>query len=148
LDSHSTRCAALMSIHPEFANRIIGGQKLVEFRRRAASRPVTHILIYATSPVSAVIGVAQVERLERASPRALWDIFGAVGGIGRGDFFRYFSGVEEGFAYVLEKTWSCAVPVPLGRQGLPRSAPQAFQYVHSRTLAAVLDGAEIVAGAA
>jgi predicted transcriptional regulator len=127
-----------MSIHPEFAARILAGEKLVEFRRRGAARHLTHILIYATSPICAVVGVAEVERTERGSPGALWESFGNVGGISRSDFFSYFSGVLEGAAYVLGETWLCAIPASLGRQGLPCTAPQAFQYVDARALDAVL----------
>ena len=138
MDSHSTRCAALMSIHPEFARRIVGGEKLVEFRRRSAARDVSHILVYATAPVSAVVAVAEIERVERASPSILWESFGNVGGIERGVFLRYYAGVTEGIAYVIGRVWSCAVPLALGRFGLPRSAPQAFQYVSAETLDAIL----------
>jgi predicted transcriptional regulator len=131
-----------MSIHPEYASRILAGEKRVEFRRRPPARSITHIVIYATSPVRAVVGVAEVERLERGSPDRLWKDFGDKGGIQRAAFFRYFSGRDEGFAYVVCRTWSCTQPVPLGRQGLPSTAPQAFRYVNSHALKAVLDRAE------
>lgn len=128
-----------MSIHPEFAGRILAGEKLVEFRRRSAARPLTHILIYATSPICAVVGVAEIARVEHGSPQSLWAAFRDVGGIGRPEFFSYFAGVAEGAAYVLKRIWLCGTPVPLGRHGLPRVAPQAFQYVDAPALTAVLE---------
>jgi predicted transcriptional regulator len=128
-----------MSIRPEFASRLLSGEKRVEFRRRPAARSVTHILIYATSPVCAVVGVAEVERLEHGTPQSLWRAFGSVGGIERSDFFQYFANADQGCAYVVRKTWRCT-PVRLGRKGLPATAPQAFQYVRPSTLEAVLDG--------
>jgi len=128
-----------MSIHPQFASRILAGEKLVEFRRRPPAKTITHIVIYATSPVKGVVGVAEVERLHRDSPHRLWAEFGEVGGIARADFFRYFAGTDEGFAYVVRRTWSCNAPLPLGREGLPPTAPQAFRYVNSRALDAVLE---------
>jgi predicted transcriptional regulator len=130
-----------MSIHPEFADRILRGEKRVEFRRRAAAKQVTHIVIYATSPVRAVVGVAEIERVEHASPSSLWSSFGAVGGIGRSDFFNYFEGVVQGSAYVVKRAYCCAKPVPLGVDGLPETPPQAFQYVGDQTLDAVLNHA-------
>lgn len=127
-----------MSIRPEFATRLLAGDKRVEFRRRPAARGVTHILIYATSPVRAVVGVAEVERLECASPRKLWSTFSDVAGIERDDFFAYFEGVTTGCAYVVKRIWSCA-PRPLGRHGLPKTPPQAFQYVDAKTLNIILN---------
>jgi len=135
-----------MSIRPEFAARLLAGEKQVEFRRRPAARGVTHILIYATSPVRAVVGVAEVERLERASPRELWSAFADVAGIARSDFFAYFAGTRMGCAYVVKRIWSCSPPTSLGRHGLPRTAPQAFQYIGGKTLEAVLNRS-VVAGA-
>lgn len=127
-----------MSIHPQFAHRIISGDKLVEFRRRPLGRLTTHIVVYATAPVQAVIGVAEVERVVHASPAALWRAFSSVGCIERAAFFAYFTGVTSGFAYVLGKVRGCD-PLPLGREGLPSKAPQAFQYLDVATLDAVLD---------
>lgn len=130
-----------MSIHPEYADRILRGEKQVEFRRRPAAKAITHIVIYATSPVRAVVGVAEIERVEHASPRALWSSFGDVGGIGRSAFFEYFNGRAQGSAYVVRRTYSCASPVPLGVDGLPDSPPQAFQYVGDSALDAILSRA-------
>lgn len=129
MDSKPTTSSALMSIRPEFAERILNGEKQVEFRRRPIGDHVTQILIYATSPVRAVVGVAQIESRRCASPRALWAAFQNVGGIRRQDFLGYFAGVSEGYAYVLSGVRSCDPPLPLGVGGLPPRAPQAFQYV-------------------
>jgi predicted transcriptional regulator len=126
-----------MSIHPMFAERILRGEKLVEFRRRPVGGHVTHIVIYATAPVRAVVGVAEINGVRQASPAVLWKAFGRVGGIERAKFFEYFEGVVEGFAYVLGGARFCA-PLRLGSDGLPPRAPQAFQYLEARTLEAVL----------
>jgi predicted transcriptional regulator len=127
-----------MSIHPEFARRILSGEKQVEFRRRPLGRHVTHIVIYATAPVSAVIGVAEIQNVQRESPAQLWARFSDVGGIGRERFFAYFAGAREGFAYVLRQAQACESPLRLGKVGLPPKPPQAFQYLATRTLEAVL----------
>lgn len=134
VDSRSARCVALMAIRPEFASRLLSGEKRVEFRRRSPTRVLTHIAIYATSPVQAVVGVIEIARIERDSPARLWGKFSDVGGIAKGDFFAYFDGVTEGFAYVVRKVWECSPPRQLGRGGLPKTPPQAFQYLDVTTL--------------
>lgn len=40
---------ALISIHPQFAEAIVGGNKRVEFRKTALRSDVNHALIYSTS---------------------------------------------------------------------------------------------------
>jgi predicted transcriptional regulator len=131
-----------MAIHPKFAERILSSAKRVEFRRRSTSRAVTHLVIYATSPICAVVGVAEIKRLERGSPGHLWASFHDVGGIDRDSFFAYFSGTTEGCAYVLGSVWKCAPPIPLGNDGLPQKPPQAFQYVEDGALQALLGKAK------
>ncbi len=127
-----------MSIHPRFAEGILRGEKLVEFRRRPLGRRATHIVIYATAPTRAVVGVAEIERAESGTPSALWEAFASVAGIARSEFFEYFSGTDEGFAYVLGRVRICSAPLMLGRSGLPTRPPQAFQYLDARTLDVVI----------
>lgn len=131
MDRESARCVALMSIKPQFAFRLLSGEKRVEFRRRSTAKTITHIVVYATQPVGAVVGVLEVEDLAQGTPRALWRTFSNVGGIKRADFFAYFSGSTTGVAYVVGKAWSCVEARELGKLGLPKVPPQAVQYLNS-----------------
>lgn len=135
-----------MSIHPCYAERILSGEKKVEFRRRPLARPVSHIVIYATSPICAVVGVSEIREVICASPRALWESYAAVAGISRSDFFRYFEGRDQGVAFVFRSVVSCRSPLPLGSAGLPDSPPQAFQYLSSTTLREVVKRGRATAG--
>jgi len=134
MDRESARCVALMSIKPHFAFRLLSGEKRVEFRRRCAAKKITHIVVYATRPVGAVVGVLEVENLAQGTPRSLWRDFSEVGGIERADFFEYFSGSSSGVAYIVGKAWSCVEARELGKFGLPRVPPQALQYLSYSTV--------------
>lgn len=49
----------LLSIHPEFADAILDGEKRWEYRKVAPTRgPPYRIVLYATAPVKAAVGVA------------------------------------------------------------------------------------------
>lgn len=132
MDSDSTEQIALMSIRPEFALRLMAGDKLAEFRRAAPTRPISHVVVYASHPVSAIIGMFEVARIDEASPHRLWQAFSGVAGIGRDAFFKYFSGRKSGFALVVKKTQKLKRPVPLGGPGLPTRPPQSFMYLDSK----------------
>ncbi len=134
MDSDSNRCVALMAIKPHFAFRLLTGQKRVEFRRRPTAKRLTHIVVYATQPVSAVVGVLEIAERTTASPASLWRQFARVGGIPRADFFEYFSGSSVGVAYSVHHAWSYGEALELGRAGLPRVAPQAYQYLSFETM--------------
>ena len=82
---------ALLSIHPRHAEAILQGEKLVELRRTAVARDVTHVLIYATAPVQAVVGWFDVEGVDVDSKTGIWDAHGAVAGVTRQEFRDYFA---------------------------------------------------------
>jgi predicted transcriptional regulator len=50
----------LLSIHPTYVEKIVGGMKTVELRRRFAEdvAPGAILLIYSTSPTQALVGSA------------------------------------------------------------------------------------------
>lgn len=87
---------ALLSVHPEFASALLDGTKQVEFRKRALAPDVTHVAIYATRPVSRVVGVFSIDGQVTAPPSELWREFAEVAGISRPKFFDYFSGKPRG----------------------------------------------------
>lgn len=82
---------ALISIHPRFVEAILNGTKTIEFRRRWTSRPVTHLVIYSTSPVKRIVAVAPIVEVVSASPTALWKLAQQVGGgLSRAELYGYF----------------------------------------------------------
>jgi predicted transcriptional regulator len=98
----------LMSIRPEFAERIFDGEKRVELRRqRPRLEPGDVVLVYTTSPHQAVRGAFEVQRVVSKSVPSMWRTFGPQLGVSRGDYDRYFEGCE--FAHGIEigavRTW-------------------------------------------
>lgn len=125
------RRVALMSIRSEYAERLLAGTKRVEFRRRGPKEDIDQILVYATMPVGALVGVLEVVRTERAAPEVLWNAFRGVSGIEEDAFFRYFEGVDVGDALVIGRVWRLKFPVALPAAGLSPRAPHSFCYVDS-----------------
>lgn len=63
----------LLSIHPEFADAIFDGRKHFEFRRVIFKECVDEIVVYATAPISRVVGVFLVDDIYEGSPTELWE---------------------------------------------------------------------------
>jgi predicted transcriptional regulator len=61
----------LVSLHPRHASNILSGEKTVELRRRFPERHMRGALalIYSTSPVQAIVGVARGFNLGSTSDR-------------------------------------------------------------------------------
>ncbi|MGM7777434.1 hypothetical protein ACSVHC_15640 [Arthrobacter sp. KNU-44] len=120
---------ALMSIRPEFADAILSGGKVVEFRKRPVADDVSHVLIYATMPVGSLVGWFTVREQQTMSPRRLWSAFRAVGGISKSRFFEYFDQREHGTGILVDTAARFPEPVPLTELGASLRPPQSFQYL-------------------
>lgn len=120
---------ALMSIRPEFANAILSGEKVVEFRKRPVADDVSHVLIYATMPVGSLVGWFAVRGQKTMSPKGLWSTFRAVGGISKSRFFEYYDQREHATGILVDTAARFPEPVPLTELGTSLRPPQSFQYL-------------------
>lgn len=121
----------LMSIKPRWADAIMAGRKRVEFRRARFGRPVTHVIVYSSSPVQSVIGYFEVDGVTEDDPRALWREHAAEGEIEQPEFEAYYDGTDRGVAIHVGRVHKLADPVPLAwvvPSGVP---PQSFIYARA-----------------
>lgn len=124
----------MMSIHPRHAEAILSGEKRFEFRRRiwASGTDVGAVYIYATSPVSAVVGVFDCGRIHETfgqDARWLWTQTMHRAGITREEFFSYFAGASSCYAISVLNARRLS-PQPLSAFGLGRP-PQSWQYLEA-----------------
>lgn len=118
----------LMSIKPHWADAIMRGRKRVEFRRARLGRTISHVVVYATSPVQRVVGFFEVEDITEAEPTVLWEMFAAVGAIGEAAFTEYYGGKAEGVAIQVGRVTRLADPVRLVEVVPGAVAPQGYLY--------------------
>lgn len=135
--SGATGRVALMSIHPHHADAILAGEKLVEFRKRALAPDVETVLLYATSPVRAVVGWFTVGGTIKKNPKDLWQDTQDVGGISRTAFEKYYSGCEEAVGLLIEDAERLTAPIPLSKLDPRPAVPQSFNYVSGTVLSQV-----------
>ena len=64
----------VLSIKPQFANKIFDGTKKFEFRKAIfKNQNVTSVLVYASSPVQKVIGEFEIGEIFNFDLKTLWD---------------------------------------------------------------------------
>jgi predicted transcriptional regulator len=131
---HPTANVALLSIRPEYAQAIMDGRKAVEFRRTLFRRPVSHVVVYASSPLKQVLGFFEVRGIEEDSPEQLWKRHGTRGCVERRWYDEYFARDDRAVAIVVGRVCKAREPLPLKSLGGPSVAPQSFTYVNSRVL--------------
>jgi predicted transcriptional regulator len=118
----------LISINPEFVQKIINGEKRFEFRTRVAKKNVKKIIIYCTFPTMMVLAEAEIKNVLACGPEELWEKTSHYAGISKERFFKYFAGRKTAYAYELGKVTSFEKGKSLSDYGC-KTAPQSFVYV-------------------
>lgn len=88
----------LLSIKPKYANAILAGEKLVEFRKLAFKKEIERVYIYSSSPEQRIIGYFTIEDIISDTPKELWRKYSSVGSISQEDFFEYFADKDIGYS--------------------------------------------------
>ena len=118
----------LLSIKPEYVQRILIGEKKFEFRKRLANKPVDTIVMYATSPVMKIVGEVKVKGVLENAPSVLWEQTKKNAGITRKKYREYFAGCKRAFAYELGEVVKYEKNFSLEEIGI-NHAPQSFVYL-------------------
>lgn len=119
----------LLSIKPEFAEKIFNGTKKYEFRRSVfKNTEVTTIVVYASSPVQRVIGEFEIDKIINDNIQNLWDNTKKYSGISKNYFFEYFNNKEKGYAIKIKKTKRYKKSLSL-KDNFNANPPQSFMYL-------------------
>ena len=92
----------VLSLKPRFAEAILAGVKTVEVRRTEPKIVIpTRALLYAASPVRALLGTCIITSVRSTDLAALWREYGSDAALSHEVFLRYFEGVDVGTAMTL-----------------------------------------------
>jgi predicted transcriptional regulator len=120
----------LLSIKPQFAERIFNGSKRYEFRRVLfRSTSVTTVVVYASSPIKRVIGEFTVGGILRLRKQALWRKTKNHAGIEKRHFDLYFAGRRTAFAIKVSRPERYPNPISLDSAFAFERPPQSFRYL-------------------
>jgi predicted transcriptional regulator len=119
----------LLSIKPEFADKIFDGTKKFEFRRTIFSKThINTVIVYASSPVQRVIGEFEISQVLFDDIDTLWRRTREYAGIDEDYFFKYFSDRHKGYAIEIKKVKKYKNPMQL-QERFQIQPPQSFAYI-------------------
>lgn len=121
-------CQMLLSINPEYVERILNGTKRYEYRKFKCRESVDKIIIYATTPWKQVVGEAEIEYIIEDDILSVWRQTKEYSGISYKFFRKYYKGKKKAIAYRLKNVVTYEEPLTLQDFGV-LSAPQSFQYL-------------------
>lgn len=121
----------LLSIKPEFAEKIFDGSKQYEFRRTIfKNKDIKKVVVYASFPVQKVIGEFEIEHIIKENLECLWEQTKTDSGISEELFFKYFTNKKEGFAIKIINTIKYTRPKCI-KADFNATPPQSFLYLQS-----------------
>ena len=127
--SSTTRSVALLSIRPEYVERILDGTKRVEFRKTRLSSDLKYVVVYCTSPVKRVVAFFRVAAIVHGAPKEIWAQYRSIAGISHAFFRDYYQKSNNAVAIEVDQVFQLRTPIPLRDLDAELSPPQSFQYV-------------------
>ena len=122
----------LMSVKPEYVEKILTGSKLVEIRKRFSDRRLgARAVLYASSPQKAIVGEAVVRRITFGSPEEIWEKFGGYIGCSVKDYRAYVGSAAKISAIEFEDVIPYREPLSLSQMshliGDDLTPPQSYK---------------------
>ena len=122
----------LLSIKPEYVEKIFTGEKKFEYRKSIFSRKnVKTVVIYCTMPVGKVVGEFQIGEILSAPPVEIWGITKEFAGVNEFFFHEYFKDKNLAHAIQIENIIVYNQAKTLNEILRNNTAPQSFCYLDS-----------------
>jgi len=119
----------LLSIKPEYSQKIFNGQKKYEFRRRRPKSTVKTVIVYVSSPIQHIVGGFSVRRIHSGSPNFIWEKCKDSSGIEKDDYLNYCNGTDIVHAFEIEETFELKQPINPFKILSDFKPPQNFLYL-------------------
>ncbi|HEI6963561.1 TPA: ASCH domain-containing protein [Yersinia enterocolitica] len=120
----------LLSIKPEFVERILDGSKRFEFRKGVfKNNNVKSVVIYATMPIGMIVGEFDIADVIEDTPSIVWKKTQKYAGISKNFFDSYFDSRERAVAIQISNVRKYDTPMLLSSLGDNISAPQSYRYL-------------------
>ncbi|MGY4689325.1 ASCH domain-containing protein [Salibacterium sp. K-3] len=121
----------LLSIRPEYVEKIFNGDKQYEYRRNIfKNQDVDTIIVYSTKPEGKIVGELLIEKILIEDIESLWEQTKLFSGITYDFFKKYFHNKEKGYAIKIKKVIKYDQPLSPFEKIDNFHAPQSFSYVH------------------
>lgn len=119
---------AILSIKPEFVEKIMIGEKKYEFRRKIFKQNVDTVIVYASSPVKAIVGEFIIEDILNSDLETLWDMTHKEAGISKDFFLSYFKYLDKGYAIKIKSFIPYEKFIDINQLGIA-IPPQSYIYL-------------------
>ena len=119
----------LLSIKPEFVEKIFMGEKKFEYRKIIfKNKNINTIIIYATKPIGKIVGEMYIDEILEKEPDLLWEMTKEFSGIDERFYKSYFKGKEKAYAIPIKNYIKYDEPICPYSEYKNFTPPQSFMY--------------------
>ena len=93
----------ILSIKPEFVEKIFSGEKQYEYRKILFKQKVDTVYIYASRPISKIVGEFKIEKIINDTPANIWNQTKEHSGVTKSFFQKYYAGKDKGVALKIKE---------------------------------------------
>ena len=120
----------LLSIKPQFANKIFDGTKKYEFRKSIFNNyKISKVIVYASYPIKKVVGEFEIEDIITDEPEILWEKTKDYSGITKEFYDSYFNERKKAYAIKIKSFRKYNIPKCLKADFDISFPPQSFRYI-------------------
>ncbi|MCY9697583.1 ASCH domain-containing protein [Paenibacillus alginolyticus] len=120
----------LLSIKPEFVEKIFNGEKKYEYRKVIFKKDIDTIVVYSTMPEGKIVGEFKIDKILLDQPDNLWDETKNESGISHDFFLSYFENRTEGYAIKILNPVLYSKPINPKTEYVAFHPPQSFCYIN------------------
>jgi len=120
--------AILLSVKPEYSEKIFSGEKKYEFRKKTPKESVKKAFIYESNPTKHIVGWILIKKILSGSPDEIWGQCNNHGGIEKEKFFSYCADKKVIHALEIEKYHQFDFPIDPYDLSSDFKPPQNFKY--------------------
>jgi len=122
----------LLSIKPEFVEKIFSGEKRFEYRKSIFKKSkITTVVVYSTMPVGKIVGEFTFKKIHKDNPSVIWNKTQKFSGISYEFYKTYFAGKNCSYAIEIETVKRYANPKDPKELFPHFTPPQSFCYLKS-----------------
>lgn len=124
----------ILSIKPCFVEEIIAGRKTFEYRKRSFKEKVRKVYVYASNPISRIVGEFSLGDILIDKPNIIWQRTYNKSGITKDYFDKYYKNKDIAYAIEIKnfKLYNEPInPYDIIEQFVP---PQSYRYVRHELL--------------
>ena len=128
----------MLSIKPEYSNKIFSMEKTIELRKRLPKFVSKYVLVYESSPTKKIVGVFEIKRtiiksineLKKYSKRAK---------VSKTFISNYYKGKNKGIAFEIRKVFEFEQKITLEiLRSVNLNPPQDFRYINKEQMTSIL----------